>query len=230
MSESPLSKASIYLRVSSREQDPENQLNACRQFAESRGWSIVEVYRDQLSGFKDVERPEYNELMRDARNGLFNHIVVWSYDRWTRKGATALIKDIVKLTNWNVCLHSVQEEFLDSFNMKGELGDIIRKFLIGLLGWEAKLESKKRSERVKAAFHAGRGVEKWGRPRRKVSSEEAAQAYLETKSLRRAADKLGVKHTTISRRIREGFGLSNISLKAVREVFERIPSKKNSDL
>ena len=215
-----MNRAAVYLRVSSPGQSTENQLSACTQFAESRGWQVVKIFSEEVSGFKDVERPVRDQLLKEARSGAFHHVIVWCLDRWTRRGAEELLKDIVTLANWNVDLHSCQEEFLDAFNLKGELGDIIRKFLLSLFAWEGQQESRKRSERVKAAYHAGRGVDKWGRPRKNVSPEEAAVAYLESGSLREAAKKVGIKHTTISRRIKEGFGLSTVSINSVRAVLE----------
>jgi DNA invertase Pin-like site-specific DNA recombinase len=69
-------------------------------------------------------------------------------DRWTRKGGIELLKEINILASYQVQMHSVQESFLDEINIPGEIGVHLRNFLIGFLGYNAKIESKKKSERV----------------------------------------------------------------------------------
>jgi hypothetical protein len=70
--------AALYVRVSTTnrstrnqavfEQNPEVQELPLRQMAEQRGWSVVRVYSDRMSGSKS-DRPGLNALMRDARRG-----------------------------------------------------------------------------------------------------------------------------------------------------------------
>lgn len=161
-------KVAIYLRVSSVKQDEENQMAACKKFCESRNWDVYDVYREQSrSAFKGEQRIK-NNLMKDARKGKFNHIVVWALDRWTRRGADQLMVEINKLANWNIKLHSINEEFLDTFNMKGEIGKILREFIQKILGWQAHIESMRKSERVKAAYQRKKQNgehSNWGRPK-----------------------------------------------------------------
>ena len=65
------------------EQNPEVQELPLRQMAEQRGWSVVRVYSDRMSGSK-ADRPGLNVLMRDARRGAFDVVVVWRFDRFAR--------------------------------------------------------------------------------------------------------------------------------------------------
>ena len=51
-------KAIIYIRTSTREQHPEKQLKDCEDFAKQRGYEVVEVLEEKLSGFKQIERPQ----------------------------------------------------------------------------------------------------------------------------------------------------------------------------
>lgn len=193
-------RAAIYLRVSTEEQDESNQLSACEQFCQQRGWEIVRVYRDRLSGYhKEVERPEYEACKRDARAGKFKHIVVWSVDRWTRQGAYAFLQDLNALGAWGVHLHSVQESFLDQLNLEGELGRILRDFVAQLVALQAKMESAKLSERVKAAYRRKReqGGLVWGRKPIELDPEAVKAQYDELGSLRKVAAHFGVSHETI---------------------------------
>ena len=54
-----------------------------RQLAEQRGWSVVKVYSDRMSGSK-VDRPGLKALMADARRGAFDVVLVWRFDRFAR--------------------------------------------------------------------------------------------------------------------------------------------------
>jgi hypothetical protein len=86
-------RAALYVRVSTTnraarnqavfEQNPEVQELPLRQMAEQRGWTVVRVYSDRMSGSKS-DRPGLNALMRDARRGAFDVVVVWRFDRFAR--------------------------------------------------------------------------------------------------------------------------------------------------
>jgi site-specific DNA recombinase len=194
-------KAAVYLRVSTEEQDESNQLAACEQFCTTRGWEIIKVYRDRLSGYReDVERPEYEACKRDARAGKFKHIVVWSVDRWTRQGAYIFLQDLKMLNAWGVQLHSVQESFLDQLNVEGELGRILRDFVAQLVALQAKMESARLSERVKAAYRRKQeqgDLDGWGRKPIELDPQAVRAKYGELGSLRKVAQHFGVSHEKV---------------------------------
>lgn len=73
----------LYVRISTRDQNCELQLRALREYAEHRGWQIVETYQDVMSGTK-ARRPELDRLMADARAGRFECVQVWKLDRFGR--------------------------------------------------------------------------------------------------------------------------------------------------
>jgi DNA invertase Pin-like site-specific DNA recombinase len=87
-------RAVLYIRVSTTnragsnqavfEQNPEVQELPLRQLAEQRGWSVVRVYSDRMSGAKEG-RPGLQALMADARRGAFNVVVVFRFDRFARR-------------------------------------------------------------------------------------------------------------------------------------------------
>src|SRR5205807_10140084 len=73
----------LYVRVSTVDQHPETQLFDLRQMAAQRGYHIVHEYTDRISGAK-ARRPGLDELMRDARHGRFEVVLVWASDRIAR--------------------------------------------------------------------------------------------------------------------------------------------------
>ena len=87
-------RASVYVRCSTTTkkqfgdtaaclQNPEVQVKPLMQLLENRGWTLHRVYSDRMSGSKEA-RPDLNELMADARRGLFDVVVVWRFDRFAR--------------------------------------------------------------------------------------------------------------------------------------------------
>lgn len=154
-------KAIIYLRTSTTEQYPEKQKEECTTFAKDRGYDF-EIYKEQLSAFKQILRPEYEKIKEKARKGEIKAVIVWALDRWVRNRDT-LLEDVTILKNYGVKLHSVKESWLEAINIDGSLGKTIQDFLLGLLGSLAEIESQRKSERVKMAYKNHKG--KWGRPR-----------------------------------------------------------------
>jgi DNA invertase Pin-like site-specific DNA recombinase len=156
-------KAIIYLRTSTEEQTPENQLKDCLEFAKNSGYEVTETLIEKLSGFKQIERPEYEKIKQKARSREIQAVIVWALDRWVRNRET-LLDDVTILRNYGVKLHSVKEAWLEAINIDGPLGKTIQDFLLGLVGSLAELESQRKSERVKIAHKNHKG-KKWGRPK-----------------------------------------------------------------
>jgi DNA invertase Pin-like site-specific DNA recombinase len=156
-------KAIIYLRTSTKEQNPENQKSECLSFAKNRGYEVVDTLVEELSGFKDIIRPEYDKVIEKARKGEIQAVIVWALDRWVRRRDT-LLEDVIILRNYGTKLHSVKEAWLEAINIDGALGRTIQDFLLGLIGSIAEMESQRKSDRVKIAFKNHKG-KKWGRPK-----------------------------------------------------------------
>lgn len=79
-------RINFYARVSTSSgyQDPEMQLRELREYAERRGWQIIETYTDTgVSGSKD-SRPALNRLMADACRRRFDAVLLWKLDRFGR--------------------------------------------------------------------------------------------------------------------------------------------------
>src|SRR5215469_8850506 len=57
----------IYARVSTKDrgQDPENQLQQLREFAQAQAWTVVHEYVDHVSG-KTSDRVHFKKLFQDA--------------------------------------------------------------------------------------------------------------------------------------------------------------------
>src|SRR6516162_5758693 len=76
-------RAAIYARVSTIDQEPENQLQELRRYVEARGWTATEFVDRGISGAKD-RRPALDRLVADARRRRFDVVVCWRLDRLGR--------------------------------------------------------------------------------------------------------------------------------------------------
>ncbi|HYT76455.1 MAG TPA: recombinase family protein, partial [Vicinamibacterales bacterium] len=88
-------KAAVYARVSTIDQEPENQLQELRRYVEARGWSAAEYVDRGGSGAKD-RRPALDQLLADARRRKIDVLVCWRLDRLGRnlKHLITLLDDL----------------------------------------------------------------------------------------------------------------------------------------
>src|SRR4051812_42253645 len=76
-------RCAVYARVSSTQQEPENQLQELRRYAEARGWTAVESTDKGVSGAK-AKRPALDKPVADAKRRKFDVLVCWRLDRLGR--------------------------------------------------------------------------------------------------------------------------------------------------
>ena len=79
--------AVIYARYSSdnqREESIEGQLRECTAFAEKSGFTVLQHYIDRAYSAKTDNRPEFQRMIKDSNKKLFDVIIVWKLDRFSR--------------------------------------------------------------------------------------------------------------------------------------------------
>jgi DNA invertase Pin-like site-specific DNA recombinase len=76
-------RVALYARVSTLDQEPENQVQELRRYADARGWAAVEYVDRGVSGAKD-RRPALDKLVRDATRRKFDVVICWRLDRLGR--------------------------------------------------------------------------------------------------------------------------------------------------
>jgi len=139
-------RAALYMRVSSVDQHPETQLHDLRQMAAQRGYQIVQEYTDRISGAK-ARRPGLDELMRDARRGRFDVVLVWASDRIARS-VKHFLEVLDELQRINIEFVSFREQI----DTAGPLG----RALVVIIGAIAELERNLIIERVRAGMRRAR--------------------------------------------------------------------------
>jgi DNA invertase Pin-like site-specific DNA recombinase len=137
-----MKRAALYMRVSSLDQHPETQLYDLRQMAQQRGYQIVEEYTDRISGAK-ARRPGLDAMMRDARRGRFEIVLVWASDRIARS-----VKHFLDVLDE---LNRLNIEFV-SFREQIDTGGPLGRAVVVIIGAIAELERNLIIERVRAGM------------------------------------------------------------------------------
>jgi DNA invertase Pin-like site-specific DNA recombinase len=141
-----VTRAALYLRVSTVDQHPETQLLDLRQMAAQRTYQIVQEYTDRLSGVK-ARRPGLDQMMADARRGRFDVVLVWACDRIARS-TRHLLETLDELNRIGVEFASFREQI----DTAGPLG----RAIIVIVGAVAELERSLIVERVRAGMRRAR--------------------------------------------------------------------------
>ncbi|MFF9458197.1 recombinase family protein [Streptomyces flaveolus] len=85
-------RTGIYVRISKDRKGEElgikRQEQACRELCQRMGWAVLKVYPENdvsASTTSRRRRPQYAQMLRDARDGVIDGVVVFSIDRLTRR-------------------------------------------------------------------------------------------------------------------------------------------------
>ncbi len=119
------------------------------KYAERRGWTVSDVYQESETAWKAGHQQELSRLFDDARKGKFQAVLCWALDRLSREGALAILLIVDRLKRYDVKVISYQESWTEA---PGELAEI----LYAIVGWVARMESQRRSERTKAGIARAR--------------------------------------------------------------------------
>ena len=80
-------RCAIYARFSSEKQRDasiEDQIRVCRDYAEGHGLSVAEVYSDRAQSGTSDQRPAFQQMIADAKKGMWATLLVYKLDRFAR--------------------------------------------------------------------------------------------------------------------------------------------------
>ena len=151
-------KAAIYVRVSTSDQNPENQSRILKEYCKNNEYEIFNIYIDKGESGLNDSRPAFDKMLKDMRSRKFNTIVVWKLDRMGRSVQHLLhILNEMKLKKVDLIITT---QNIDTTTAAGKL------FFIMIAGF-AEFESTLISERTKAGMDRAKGKGKHiGRPRK----------------------------------------------------------------
>ena len=133
-------RAVIYVRYSSHSQRDvsiEQQVRACRKFAERQGIDVVAVYEDRaITGTSD-KRPGFQRMIQDSEKCEWDYVIVYTLDRFARdRYDSAVYKR--KLKNNGIKVLSAMENISDD-----PTGVLMESLLEGLAEYYSKELSQK---------------------------------------------------------------------------------------
>lgn len=205
-------KAIIYLRTSTKEQNPELQEKQCLEFCNRMNIEVVEIVSEQSSAYKiERIRPKWESVVERAKKEKLD-IIVWRYDRSFRNREEFFKFIKIMFEVYGTKVYSVTEpsilSFWDLLSKSHSENPVFNELLNGIFralwdfmiqqaGEQAEEESKKKSERVKLATRK-KGTKtysykgnKWGR---KTISKQATTKILDLRkqglSMREIANKV----------------------------------------
>jgi len=182
----------LYMRVSTKGhgQTNDTQALALREYAQRRGFQIIEEYRDEgISGSKD-SRPALDQLMKDARTRKFDVVIVARFDRFARS-VSHLLRALEEFNHLGIDFVSLSES-IDTSTPMG-------KMIFTVLGAVAELERNLIKERVYMGIgRARKEGKRLGRPKR-IFDHEKAHTMLRSMPVREVARQLGVSRGVIER-------------------------------
>ena len=185
-----MKRAALYLRVSSIDQHPETQLLDLRQMAAQRGYQIVQEYTDRISGVR-AKRPGLEDLMRDARRGKFDIVLVWASDRIARS-TRHFLEILDELNRLGVKFAS----FREPIDTDGPLG----RAIVVIIGAIAELERNLIIERVRAGMRRARSEGRQiGRKPLEIDREAIFSDHRRGLSLRQIAQQHRISRATVHR-------------------------------
>lgn len=143
-----LLKIGIYLRVSTKSQEYDSQLQIVTDYCKTKGYNDLEFFSEKISGAKS-RRPELTNLIENAQKGTIKKVVIYKLDRLGRSLAD-LINTIHTLTACGCDFVSVSD------NIDTSQDSPFARLQLGLLASIAEFERNLIKQRVVAGLKAAR--------------------------------------------------------------------------
>lgn len=118
----------------------DSQIDEMLELAKRDKLKVVDIRRESHSAKASGERPVYNEIIKDIRKGKFDAVLTWAADRLSRNAGD--LGSLVDLMDQGL-LKEIRTHGQTFSNSPNE------KFLLMILGSQAKLENDNRSVNVK---------------------------------------------------------------------------------
>lgn len=148
--EPPKIEYCLYARKSSEDDERQamsidSQIKEMNDLAVKEGLFVKEIRRESHSAKESGQRPVFNQLIQDLREGIFNGILTWAPDRLSRNaGDLGMLVDLMD-QNKLLKIRAFSQTFSNNPN---------EKFLLMILCSQAKLENDQKGINVKRGIRA----------------------------------------------------------------------------
>ncbi len=79
-----MTKVVLYLRASSPEQNTDIQRHLCNKYIAEKGYEVVQVIDEKISGYRNTERRQIFKFIQDLAEPCFEKLIIYAYDRFSR--------------------------------------------------------------------------------------------------------------------------------------------------
>lgn len=188
-----MKNCTIYTRVSTSDQSCELQIRELREFAERRGWNVIDVFEEKMSGTKS-NRPQLKELQKLVVSRKVDIVLIWKLDRLFRS-LTDLLSVLQDWSDLGVELCSLK----DAVDMSTSSG----RLLMHLIGAFAEFEASLIRQRVQSGLeNAKRKGVKLGRPCLQADAGKARMLRESGMTIRQIAKELGIGNGSVQKLLR----------------------------
>lgn len=193
-----MEKVVIYSRVSTKDQNCENQIQLLKKIVNQNNWELIDTYVDVgISGSKGREsRKEFDRLNKDMIRRKFNRILVWDISRLGR--SLQHLVEFLNEVNSIGCNLYIHQSGLDTSTPNG-------KMMFQMIGVFSEFEREMISERVKLGLERVKSKgKKLGRPQRVnlTMVDEMKKLKNIGWSYGKISEHLGVSKMTVSRSLK----------------------------
>jgi DNA invertase Pin-like site-specific DNA recombinase len=182
----------ILVRVSTLKQENDRQISELQSYADAKGFEVVEICREQVSGDADeIDRHGLHRVEELARAGTIRKVLVHEISRLARRNSIAhRFLEILDAHGVSLYWH---QQGIDTLLPNGKRNPSAG-IMFALLAEMARAERETLSERIKS------GLEEARRKGRKLGRPEGSKA---------SRKELLSKHADIVRKLKEGHSVRN---------------------
>jgi DNA invertase Pin-like site-specific DNA recombinase len=182
-----------YKRVSTHQQELENQTQSIDNQIDRLGWTLVGEYEEIESGMKSRDsRPQLRQLLEDSKKRKFDRVIVYSLDRLGRS-TVDVINTIHELEEVGVNIFVVKE----SIDTSTSQGKIFSQFISIFNTMEREMLLTRQKSSIERLREKN---QKWGKGKLLSNDQrnEIVKLKEEGHSYRKIKDLVGVSLGTIS--------------------------------
>jgi site-specific DNA recombinase len=156
-------RAVIYARYSSENQRDESidaQVRLCKEYIKGKGYILTHVYADEAISGRTDDRAQFQQMLADAKKGLFDIVVVDAVDRFSRDKYDSVLykRDLRK--KYGVKIEYASQKIDDTpegFMLEGILENLAQYYAANL----ARETMKGLTENALRGWHTG-GIPPFG--------------------------------------------------------------------
>lgn len=103
------------------------QERVCREYAANRGWTVAGIYTDKAMSGVDSQRPAYQRMLADARDGKIDAVIALEGSRFSRDEVERLHQRRLLVTQYGVAVVFIR----DGEELDPDDPDVLRKLIPG---------------------------------------------------------------------------------------------------